>query len=309
MKFIYFGSSRFSCLVLEHLCSKGFVPSLIVTQPDQPQGRGLKILPTDISLFAEKRKIATIKPAVLKAPEVKERLSQEGVDYFVVTDYGKLLPEEILSLPKKLPLALHPSLLPLYRGAAPINWAIINGERETGVTIFKINDKIDKGEIILQKRVSIDDKDDIFSLTTKLAGRGAIAIVEAAEKIKSNNFALTPQDESKATLAPKLTKADGRINWEFSALRIRNLIRGTLGWPSAYTCYKDKVIKILEADALDMDVVEKPSTIVRVDREGIYVATSKGVLKITRVKPEGKKDMHAWAFVNGYRVKEREKLS
>ena len=165
MKFIYFGSSEYSHITLADLYHNGFIPSLIVSQPDKPKGRGLKVIPTEVSLFAIENDIPLIRPSTLKSESVKEHLKKEEPDFIVVADYGKKIPSWILSLPKQLPLASHPSLLPLYRGAAPVHWAIVNGEEKTGVTVFKVNDKVDAGEIIIQKEIGIEDNHDIISLT------------------------------------------------------------------------------------------------------------------------------------------------
>jgi methionyl-tRNA formyltransferase len=307
MKFVYFGSSRFSCKVLERIYQRKIIPSLIITQPEKPKGRGLKILPTQVSIFAQKSKIPFVAPPSLDI-SIEELLRKQNCDLFIVVDYGKILPQSFLSIPNVMPICLHPSFLPYYRGPAPINWAIINGEKETGVSIFKINKKIDAGEIILQKKVPIDYEDNIFSLTDKLIDEGSNLLIEAIEKIKNKRYTLTPQDESKASFAPKLTKKDGKINWQTDAEKIRNLIKGTLGWPSAYTYYNNKLLKILEADVVEIGIKEEPATVVKIDREGIYVATSNKDLKIKKVKPEGKKEMDAFSFVCGYRVKEKDRF-
>jgi methionyl-tRNA formyltransferase len=307
MNFIYFGSSKFSCLVLEILIEKGFLPSLIVTQPDKPKKRGWKVLSTPLGEFSQRKNFVVIKPLKLDE-KVKEELRRIEPDFFIVADYGKILPKDYLALPKKMPLGLHPSLLPLYRGPAPINWAIINGEKETGVSVFKMNEKPDKGEIVLQKKISIEENDNIISLTDKLAKEGGKVLVEAIEKINKGYCYLIPQDEKKSSFAPKLRKDDGKIDWNKEAIQIRNLIRGVLGWPSAYTRYKDKLVKIIEAEVIKEEALSEPSFIVKIDKGGICVSTKKGLLKIKRLKPEGKREMDAFSFVCGYRVKEGDRF-
>jgi methionyl-tRNA formyltransferase len=307
MTFIYFGSSKFSCLVLENLIERNIYPSLIVTQTDKPQKRGWKILPTPLGEFSQKNNLPIIKPLKLDE-KIREELEQKKVDFFIVTDYGKIIPKNYLDLPKKMPLGLHPSLLPLYRGPAPINWVIINGEKETGVTVFRINEEVDKGDIVLQEKVSIQKDDNVISLRNKLAKEGAKILIEAMEKIEKNDYQLIPQDDKRSSFAPKLKKDDGRINWNKEATQIRNLIRGVMDWPSGYTYYKDKLIKIIEAEAIEETTCMEPSFIVKIDKEGIYVSTKKGLLKIRRLKPEGKKEMDAFSFVCGYRVKEGERF-
>ena len=308
MKIVYFGSSEFSCIVLEGICRKGFMPSLIVSQPDRPKGRGLKVFPTKVSCFAQDNKIPVIKPSGFDEKTVG-RIRSEGADLFLVADYGKILPASLLSVPKIMSLCVHPSLLPKYRGSAPIDWAIINGEKETGVTIFKINEKVDSGEILLQEKVAIADSDDIFSLISKLADKGACLLIEAIVKIEHNNYSFTPQDENKVIFAPKLTKQDGRIDWNRSAIDIRNLVRATLGWPSAYTYYQDQLLKIVKTEVIEGSSDQVCGSIVKIDKQGISVATGSDVLLIKKVKPQGKKEMDAYSFVCGHKIKLGERFS
>ena len=179
----------------------------------------------------------------------------------------------------------------------------MNGDKKSGVTIFKMNERVDAGDIILQKTVTVSYADDFFSLSDKLAKEGGSLLIEAIKKIENKDYFLNPQDEKSATVTSKLKKGDGRIFWENSARNIRNLIRATLGWPSAYTFYQGRMIKILAADLTDQESSTSPGVIVDIDKKGIYVATGKGNLKIKRLKPQGKSEMDAWSFVCGYRLK------
>ncbi|UCD15752.1 MAG: methionyl-tRNA formyltransferase [Candidatus Omnitrophota bacterium] len=308
MKFVYFGSAEFSRIVLENLYLAGFKPTLVVSQPDRPKGRGLKVLPAEVSLFALDKKIPLIRPGSLKPAEVTKKLLEPAARFFIVADYGKILPSSILSIPEIFTVGVHPSLLPAYRGASPVNRAIINADKETGVTVFKVNDKMDAGPLILQKKVVIEDSDNAATLTARLAKIGAHLLIEALDRVQSKKYNLTSQDEAAVTLAAKLKKEDGRLVWERDATDIRNLIRGVWGWPGAYTTYKDKIIKIMESEVLDEDAGASPATIVRTDRGGIYVATGKGILKLKILKPEGKKEMDANSFVCGWRVKSGDKF-
>jgi len=306
MRFIYFGSSQFSKVALEGLCLNGYKPALIVSKPDKPKGRGLRLSPTKVSQFAKDKKIPFIKPSSLKKGEVKGILSKEQADFFVVADYGEIIPKDLLALPLGFALCIHPSLLPHYRGSAPIEETLMNGDKKGGVTIFKMNERVDAGDIILQKAVTVSYDDDFFSLSDKLAKEGASLLIETIKKIENKDYSLNPQDEKLTTLTSKLKKEDGRISWENSANDIRNLIRATLGWPSAYTFYQGTVIKILAADITDQEASNSPGIIVDTDKEGIHVATGKGVLKIKRLKPQGKSEMDAWSFACGYRIKKGE---
>ncbi len=306
MRFIYFGSSQFSKVALKELYLKDYKPALIVSKPDKPKDRGLRLSPTKVSQFANDKKIPFIKPSSLKKGEVKEILSKEQVDFFVVADYGEIIPKDLLALPLSFALCIHPSLLPCYRGPAPIEETLMNGDKKSGVTIFKMNERVDAGDIILQKALTVSYDDDFFSLSDKLAKEGVSLLIEAIKKIENKSYSLNPQDEKLATLTSKLKKEDGRISWENTAQDIRNLIRATLGWPSAYTFYQGMVIKILAADIIDQEASNSPGIIVDTDKEGIHVATGKGVLKIKRLKPQGKSEMDAWSFVCGHRLKSNE---
>ncbi len=302
MKIIYFGSSKFSLIVLENLCRAGFVPALIVSQPDKPKGRGLKSNPTEVSEYAQKTNIALIKPSSLKSGKVINEIAGFAADLFIIADYGKILPKELLSLPKIAPLGVHPSLLPAYRGPAPINWALINGDKETGVSIFKMNEGLDTGDVVLQKKIPINDADNAYTLHAKLAIEGVKVLIEAIPGLKKCICALKPQSEEFSSFAPKLAKEDGKINWGTEAIRIRNLVRATLGWPSAYAYYKNKMIKIIDSEVIFEQPQNKPSIIDRIDKEGIYVSTTRNLLKIKRLKPQGKNEMDAYSFVIGHKV-------
>lgn len=308
MNIIYFGSSKFSLIILENLCLSGFNPKLILSQPDKPKGRGLKERPTDISLFAKKSNIPVITPQSLKTSEIKEQLSSLSPDLFLIADYGKILPTSLLSVARIAALGVHPSLLPLYRGPAPINWALIKGAKETGVTIFKMAEGLDTGDIILQKKIAISDSDNACTLAEKLAYEGARLLIESLNMLKSGSWTTVSQNETFSSFAPKLQKEDGRIKWQNNATDIRNKIRGMSGWPSAYTFYKGKTIKIVEADALIVATNTEPSTIETIKKDGIYVSTGNGILKIKRLTPEGKREMDAYSFVLGHRLEAGDKF-
>jgi len=303
MKIVYFGSSQFSSKVLEGIVREGIKPVLVVTVPDKPQGRGLKVLPNPVKELSLRLHLEVESISNLNDSDFLGRLKALSCDLFLVVSYGRILSASLLSIPNKLPLALHPSLLPRYRGPAPIQWVLIKGEKETGISIFKVIPKVDSGPIILQKRMSIENKDDYFSLSEKLANLSIPAVCEAIEQIESNTYKLIPQDESKVSYAPKLKKEDGRINWSSSAVTINNLIKGLKGWPGTYTFYRGIRVKILEAEPNSTETNSSPGFIVDLDKEGIYVATLEGVLKIKKLKPEGKKEMSTNSFICGYRPK------
>lgn len=309
MKLVYFGSSHFSKGVLEDLIEKNILPSAVVTTPDRPQGRGLKISPTPVKEFAQSKSISVFTPSSLRDKELVNTLRALSADFFLVVSYGKIITEELILIPKIMPLALHPSLLPRYRGPAPIQWVLLKGEKETGVTVFKITEKVDCGPILLQKKIIIEDKDDFVSLSKKLMALSVKAVVDVIEMLKTNNYTFFTQDENLASYAPKLKKEDGRIDWSLEAEQIKNLVRATKDWPSAYTFYKKKLIKILDVDVVNKEPSASPSEIVSLDKEGIGVATKKFILRIKRLRPEGKKEMNANSFICGYRVRVGEKFN
>lgn len=309
MRFIYFGSSTFSRIVLETIFSAGFSPYLVITKPDAPQGRGLKVYPTQVSEFCKKHKIKELKPESLREKSFSDALTNAKPDFIVVADYGKIFPPFLLLVAQKMPLGVHPSLLPLYRGAAPIEQSLIKGEKVTGVTIFKLNQKVDSGPIILQKKLRVDPKDNYLTLQQKLACAGGKALVETFAKAKNNQIKLLPQNNKKATFAPKLTKKQGHINWQKKAKQIENLIRATLEWPTAYAFFQDKILKITDAEAVSLERKEAPSTVIQIDKNALYVATASGALKINKVKPAGKNEMSAWAFACGHKIKKGDTLT
>ena len=306
--FVYFGSSHFSKHTLQGLLTYNCRPSLIVTQPDKPRGRGLKESETEISLFAKAQGITCLKPLSLKDAQFQEKLKAQQADFFIVADYGQHIPSKVLELPDFFTLCLHPSLLPQYRGAAPIEYVLLSGAERTGVTVFKVNERIDAGDIIMQKPVSISACDDYCSLSEKLSKVGADVLVQALKAITSGHYALKPQDESKATITHKLTKADGRLLWQQSADEICNRIRATLGWPSAFTYYKGESVQILNAKVIAGSVDVPAGTVIKVAKEGIDVAAGKNKVRITFLKPQGKKEMSAWAFVCGRHLAPGEKF-
>lgn len=303
MNIIYFGSSKFSLTILEGLCLSGFNPKLVVSQPNKPKGRGLKEKPTAISLFAQKTDIPVITPQSIKTNEIREQLSKLSPDLFIIADYGKILPASLLTIPKIAALGVHPSLLPFYRGPAPINWALLKGDKETGATIFKMNEGLDTGDIILQKKIAISDNDNARTLAEKLAKEGAKLLVESLNILKKGSWATISQNEALSSFAPKLQKKDGTIKWQDNAIDIHNKIRGLYGWPSAYTFYKGKTIKITESEVLASDLKAQPATIEIIKKDGIYVSTGNGTLNIKRLIPEGKSEMDAYSFVLGHRLK------
>lgn len=310
ISYVYFGSSEFSSIILEELYRRNHKPLLVVTKPDKPKGRGLRLLPTLVSQITVEYGWQCLKPQSLVDSFVQDTLEKTKADFFIVADYGKIIPASVFRLPRYFSLGVHPSLLPRYRGPAPIEYALLNGDSHTGVTIFKMNEHVDAGDIVLQKELPIEKNDDYHSLRQKLARQGVDLLLEAIEAIARGAYALIPQSEQEVSFTHRLTKEDGRIRWSQSAMTIHNQIRATVGWPSAYTYYKGKQIQILAAEVIEGAAAPPAAgTITAVDKNGLVVATAKGLLRITALKPQGKKEMTAWAFVCGHRLKAGEAFS
>ena len=312
MKIIFFGSSKFAVPSLLKLHTSKHSIAAVVTQPDKRKGRGLRLSCTPVKDAARDLKIFIYQPESLNAPAELESLKSLLADIFVVIAYGKILPKSVLDIPRIMPVNLHASLLPRYRGAAPVQRAIINGDVETGVTIIRMNEKMDAGDMLLQKKIPIDKKDTASTLEERLSEEGTKAILECLDKIENGDCTPISQDETKVVLAPKLTKNDGQINWSKPAPDIINLIRGCYPWPGAFTYYKGKLLKIYAAGVTQSPthpLTHSPGEILSTDKkEGILISTGKDALLIEDLQPEGKRRMNAQEFIAGHKIKTGELL-
>jgi len=308
MNIIFFGSDDFASVHLEALFGSTHKVILCVTPPDKPQGRGMKITDNPVKEAALKNKCAVVQPEDINEPSFVERLSKAGADLFVVIAYGKILPQKILSIPKIYAINVHSSLLPQYRGAAPINWAIINGEINSGISIIKMSPKMDAGDIVGQKEIAIEDSDTSLTLREKMKKIGPVFLAETINAIVAHGCAPIQQDATKVTFAPKLTKELGRIDWHKSAHEINNLIRGLQPWPGVYTSYKNKILKILEAQDIPPAGNAAPGTICDVKKEEFSVTAAKGCLKIMKVHLEASKPMSVKEFLVGHPLKVGDRL-
>ncbi|MCQ9208136.1 MAG: methionyl-tRNA formyltransferase [Omnitrophica bacterium] len=303
MKIVFFGTSDFAVSALRALhLSKHQILS-VVTAKDRARGRGLSLTASAVKVFAQEKGLALLQPANLRDADFIRSLQKAQAELFVVAAYGQILTKEILQIPANYAINLHASLLPKYRGAAPINWAIIKGEKESGVTIFKMNEYMDKGEMILQKKTTILASDTAVSLTEKLAKIGAEAVVETVDLISGGRAKLIAQDEAQVSFAPKLKKEDGRIDWRSSALEIHNRIRGLQPWPGAFTYFEHKLLKIWTSEVIESKKDKFPGEITAVEKKGILVQTGKSKLLLTVVQLEGKKKMPANEFILGYKIR------
>lgn len=301
MNIIYFGSSDFGIPCLEYLL-KHHTLLAAVTSPDKPGGRHLRLLKTSVKEWAEKHEIPILEPERIKDPEFPEKLRSMNPHFFIVISYGQILTRDILSVPSTGSLNVHPSLLPKFRGAAPIEWALIEGENKTGISVNSIEVKIDTGNIIESKEMPILPEDDYFSLKQKLMEESPDLLDKAVEKVFSG-FKGAPQT-GKATYARKLVKEDGHINWSKSALQIHNLVRGTVNWPGAFSYASSpkgrKILKIKKTEIVHADGNHgMPGTLFLGDN-GIEVACGTGSIVLKTLQLEGKKEMGWKEFLCGY---------
>lgn len=308
LRAIFLGTPEFAIPSLYALRDKVELLA-VVTQPDRPQGRGRKVTPPPVAQVARELGVPVLQPVKLRDPAVVEALRALRPNVIVTVAYGKIIPPQILMLPPLGCINVHPSLLPKYRGASPIQAALANGERETGVTIMYQSETLDAGDIILQRRVPIAPDDPAQTLEARLAEEGAHALVEALALIADGKAPRRPQDESQATYAGKLTKESGRIDWTQPATALVNFIRAMDPWPSAYTWHRGKLLKICKGQALEGAPAAQPGVVTEARRgEGFVVATGQGGLLVTEVQPEGRRRMTADEYVRGTHLQVGERL-
>lgn len=304
MKIIFMGTPEFAVPSLEALYKAGYDIELVVTQKDKPKGRGKKIQHTPVKEKALELGLEVFQPDSINSPESVNKLSSLNPDFIVVVAYGQILKKNILEIPKFGCYNIHASLLPKYRGAAPINWAIINGERETGITIMEMDEGLDTGDIILSKAIPIEEDDDALTIHDKLSVLGGELIVEALKKIAEGNIDKIPQDNSKSSYASMLSKDMGRINWDMDAVSIINLIRGLKPWPSAYTIYNGEIVKIHKASITNIASEETCGKIIKVDKKGIYVNTKDKVIVLEEIQFPNKRKMTVEEYLRGNSVEQ-----
>lgn len=303
MSIVFFGSSEFSLASLKACMESGFPVSLVITTPDVPKGRGLQTLPTPVKLFAQKNNLAVIDPPKLKEPAVFEQVRKLSPEYFVVASYGKMIPSDWLKIPSKLCINVHPSLLPKYRGAAPVNWPLLNGDVETGLSLAEVTSKLDAGDIFYQTKFRIEKDADAVSLGKKLEDLSYQALKETLSKLKAGGtLTRTAQDETQSCYARKLAKEDAAIRWNKSAEEIERQIRGLQPWPGAATFFQGQPLQILQAHVCEPSSKGKAGEISKILKQSFAVQTGQGSLEILTVKPAGKNEMSAGDFARGKRL-------
>ncbi|MCD8214545.1 MAG: methionyl-tRNA formyltransferase [Clostridiales bacterium] len=307
MKVIFFGTPDFAVPSLEALIENHNVAA-VVSQPDKPKGRGKRVIPTPVKIIAGKHNIPVLQPVSAKAPEFSEELKIYGADVFVVAAYGQILPKTLLEIPKYGSINVHGSLLPKYRGAAPIQQAIIDGEKTTGVTIMYMAEKLDSGDMLLKAELPIEADDTYGSLSEKLAALGAETLIEALKQLEKGTADPQKQDESLSTYAHKVTKESGLIDFSMDSLKIANLIRGCNPIPAAYTFYNGERIKVFAAKAVKSEAEGQNGEILSADKRGITVKTADGALCITEIQAPNSKKMAVSAYLLGHKIEKGKTL-
>src|SRR5512145_1268077 len=303
MRLVFMGTPEFASASLEALLKSDNSVVGVVTQPDRPKGRKQVLTPSPVKLIAQREQIPLLQPLRMKDPEFLHALIEWNPDLIAVAAFGRILPPAILSLPPKGCINVHGSLLPKYRGAGPIQWAIINGEKETGITTMLMDEGMDTGAILLQESIPITPEDTAGSLSPRMAELGGRLLIETIARLKAGTLLPKPQDSSQATLAPLLKKEDGAINWALPAVALANRIRGLSPWPGAYTHLTggDRWT-IWRALVLPGPVTEPPGTIVAATTQAIHVATGEGILAVTELQPANGRRMAVSQYLTGHPV-------
>jgi methionyl-tRNA formyltransferase len=307
LNLVFCGTPRFAVPILDKLVEAGFAVRLVVTQPDKPRGRGLELTASPVKRRALELGLPVTQPEAIKSnEEFRTQLTVLKADAIIVVGYGRIIPPWMLELPRLGNINLHASLLPKYRGAAPIQWAIANGESVTGVTTMRIDVGLDTGDILLQKEIAIAPEDTAETLAPRLAAQGAELMVETLRQLDSGTLRPRPQDHANATLAPILKKEDGRIDWRRSAQEICNRLRGFQPWPGAFTTFRGKNLNIWAAAPVERRI---PQGELAIDGDLLIAGCGGNTgLELFEVQPEGKKRMPAVDFIHGYRPRSCERV-
>lgn len=309
MRVVFMGTPDFATGTLEEIIKAGHEIVGVVTQPDKPKGRGKALMPTPVKETAMKYGISVYQPKRVREPEFMETLRELAPEVIVVAAFGQIITKEILDMPKYGCINVHASLLPAYRGAAPIQWAVINGDKESGVTIMQMNEGLDTGDMIDKVVVPIEAEETGGSLFDKLSVAGAKLCVKVLEDLQAGTAVREKQPEESTTpYAAMISKKMGEINWEKPAKEIEQLIRGLNPWPSAYTKIHGKTLKLWKAEVLEGHSEKKAGQITEVEKDSICVQTGQGLLRIQELQLEGKKRMDTSSFLRGYSLEEGELL-
>lgn len=300
---VFMGSSTFAVPSLECLLARHHRVLAVVTQPDRPRGRGQQISPSPVKAVALAHQLPVLQPVSAKEPRFFAQIAAFAPDIIIVVAYGQVLPATLLSIPPRGCVNVHASLLPKFRGAAPIQWALMRGERVTGITIMLMDETLDTGPVLLQSEIPIDPTDNAHTLHDRLAVRGADRLLQALDCMAAGVVKPVPQDHRQATYAPKLRKEDGIIRWEQSAITLANLIRGVTPWPGAFTTHAGTPLKICRAHAIAVAEATRPGFIARLDAHGAWIETGAGYLILEEVQPPGRRAMDIAAYARGHALR------
>lgn len=301
MRIVFFGTPSFAVPSLEALIKSGKNIAAVVTQPDKRQGRGHLLAQSPVKNVAMNRGIRVLQPLTMKDADFLNTLTDIKPEIITVVAYGKIIPKHILELPKYNCVNVHASLLPKYRGAAPIQWSLINGETVTGITTMLMDEGVDTGEILLQKEIKIETDDTSETLGRRLSELGAGLLLETIDRIASNSIVPRPQI-GEPSYAPVIKKGDGKIDWSKSAVELFNFVRGMYPWPVAYCHLNGERIKLIKVKPADGE--GKPGMVERARKDELLIGTGNGLLLIKELQPEGKKVMTVSAFLQGRNIKE-----
>lgn len=305
MNVIFMGTPGFAVPTLEKLHESRHNLVLVVTQPDKPSGRGKKLRKSEVKERAEKLGLKIFQPDKIKKQENIDLLKSYNPDVIVVVAYGQILNKEILTLPKYGCINVHASLLPKLRGAAPLNWAIINGETKTGITTMQMDVGLDTGDMLLKSEVEIDENINVGELHDILMHKGAELLIETLDKLEKNELTPQKQDDSLSSYAPILNNENRKINWNLPAKSIHNLIRGLSPWPAAYFTLDEKTVKVYSSSYINNDSDYEPGYVIKANNEGIFVKAKDGIVILKEIQMPGKKKMPVEAYLRGNKFPEK----
>ncbi len=304
MRILFMGTPDFAVPCLEAMVNHGYEVVSVITQPDRPKGRGKKVLPSPVKAKAMEFGIDVLQPKKIKEKEFIQAIKSIEIDCIVVVAYGQILPKGILQLPEKGCINVHASLLPKFRGAAPIHWSIINGEEKTGITTMYMDEGLDTGDMILKEEVSIGKEMTTGELHDILSNLGAKVLIETLKLIESSKAPRMSQDDSKSSYAPMLDRELGLVDWQNNSQDIYNLVRGLNPWPVAYTMYKGTKMKIWKCTITHEDTNGEPGQITKVNKEGIHVITGKGSIVIEEIQFPNSRKMRVDEYIRGNTIED-----
>lgn len=299
MRAVFMGTPEFAVPTLAALGAGGVEIASVITQPDRPAGRGQSPAASPVKRLAQELGLAVFEPERIRAPEAVEQVRRAAPDVIVVVGYGQILPRAVFELPRLGTLNVHASLLPRYRGAAPIQWAIARGETTTGITTMCINEGLDTGDILLQRETPIGEQETAPELAARLAPLGAELLLDTVRRLEAGSLQPRPQQEALATYAPLLKKQDGRIEWSLAGADIANRIRGFDPWPGAYTGFRGQLLHVRRARRAGGEPA--PAGVLRVEGRRLFASSGDGWLELLELQPEGRRRMAAGEFINGRR--------